>query len=272
MAKTKETKINFNNNKIKIEIKEKSGKIDLFQGSCLETLSICQAMCCKIDWEIRITPEEYQAKLFETEVICMLTNKSCDTHNKDCVNKRYLLKRRENGTCIYLSADNKCMVHRNKPKTCLNFSCENGWRLNSTFPAEKKAKNTKIKIEKKNFINKIKDNFTFLIHPLLKKHRVLYIKEKNEIIFFKERIGSCSQYYTKDHYDNPKLTDAELNKIIQLFEQKITLREMVQAISEQFDFPLSKKEFGEILWLLNKHQIILESRNFAGMLSGTGGL
>jgi hypothetical protein len=47
---------------------------------------------------------------------------------------------------------------------------------------------------------------------------------------------------------------------------------MVQTIKEQFDFPLSKEEFYDILWLLNKHQVILESRNFAGMLSGTGGL
>lgn len=255
----------------RLEFNGKKGRL-LFRGSCLEVLPLCEGVCCRIDWAISITLDEYESGLYEVDVICSLTGKECEKDVDTCIDRSYRLKRKEDGSCVYLDSNNKCNIYENRPRVCRDFSCKGGWRLVSVFPVDDKSKSpgAKMEMEKEDFIERLRDDMTFVLHPLLKLHTVFCLKAKGEIIFVKEMVGQCGKFNTRDSFDNPKLDDDKLLGLINLFSRKDTLQETRQRFCSQYDVDLTKTEFYETVWLLNKHSIILSSRNFPGMLGGVG--
>jgi hypothetical protein len=60
--------------------------------------------------------------------------------------------------------------------------------------------------------------------------------------------------------------------LIELFNRKETLRQVYTRYCSLSASTLTLPEFYAVVWLLNKHNIVLDSRNFQGMLSGMGGI
>jgi len=125
---------------------------------------------------------------------------------------------------------------------------------------------------KEDFLDRVKENMIFVPHPLIKVHTVFYLKQQKEIVFLKEIVGGCGKFNTKDQFDLPQIDDAAIIALINLFGCRESLREIYLRFCAANSIELNMTEFFDIVWLLNKHNIILNSSNFEGMLEGMGGL
>jgi len=243
----------------------------VFHGNCFEMHAVCQAMCCR-EWVVDISAEEYASGQYDVEVVCVLTDKVCRDAAQPCINRRYHLNKREDKRCVYLE-DNRCRIYAERPRVCREFQCQGGWRLASVLPANGTPRDQKPPtLTQETFVERLTDDATFVPHPLLKVHTVFYLKPKREIIFVKEMVGACGKFNTRDSFDYPQLDDAQLLMLIDLFNRKETLRQVYARFCSQSASKLTQQEFYAVVWLLNKHNIVLDSRNFQGMLSGMGGL
>lgn len=229
-------------------------------------------MCCRVPWRISISLEEYRTSLYIAEQICRLTNKICDKQVATCINRNYQLKKNADGACMHLDENSQCKIYKNRPKVCRDFVCQGGWRLNSVFPAGTDDQTPVVKLEKKAFLGRLTDDMTFVSHPLIKLHAVCNVKLRGEIVFIKEMVGTCGKFNTRDSFQCRQLDDDLLLRLIREFDSKDTLQKIRQRFCDQRAVSLTKEEFDEIVWLLNKHSIVLEARNFSGMLAGMGGI
>jgi Fe-S-cluster containining protein len=242
----------------------------VFHGNCSEMLAVCQAMCCR-EWVVGISAEEYATGQYEAEVICVLTDKLCHAATQPCVNRKYQLTKHMDKSCVYLE-DNRCRIYAERPQVCREFLCQGGWQLTSILPANSTSRDQKPHtLTLETFVEKLTDDAIFVQQPLLKLHTVFYLKPKRKIIFVKELVGACGKFYTRDDFDYPQLDDAQLLMLIELFNRKEPLREVYRSFCSQSANKLTQQEFYAIVWLLNKHNIVLDSRNFQGMLGGMGG-
>jgi hypothetical protein len=243
----------------------------VFHGDCFEMHAVCKALCCR-EWEVSISAEEYASRLYEAETVCILTDKACTEALLQCINRRYRLAKREDKSCVHLE-ENRCRIYNERPNTCRKFQCTGGWRLASVFPPDSAPPDQKLPaLTKEVFVERLTEDMIFVLHPLLKVHSVFYLKQRNEINFIKEMVGACGKFNTYDSFDFPQLDDALLTEMIDLFGSKEPLGEIYRRYCAQTKSLLTLKEFYEIVWLLNKHNVVLDSRLFKGMLGGMGGL
>jgi hypothetical protein len=245
----------------------------VFHGDCDEMRPVCEAMCCRMDWHIDITPEEFASGRIRSEVICRLSNKECQSTSPQCTNRRYQLARQEDGSCIHLR-ENRCSIYPERPKTCRDFDCRGGWVIaTSVFPSDEDSLVEQPKDALREiFIRTLNNGLIFVLHPLIKLHIVVYRKSKKDVIFIKEMVGGCGKFNTQEIFDYPQLNDDSIMALIDLFNRKESLGQIYQRFCAQHPDVLTQQEFFEIVWLLNRHNIILDSSNFRGMLAGMGGI
>lgn len=242
----------------------------IFHGGCLEMLPVCQGFCCRVYKIIELTPEEYRSGLYTADVICSLNGKECTRDQKECRFRQYLLQKKQDGSCVYQDGDNKCSIQEHKPRVCADFSCQGGWQLGAVHPAEEAGSASRPKLEREAFIRRLTGEMTFISHPLVKLHAVFYNKRKDEITFIKELVGKCGKFYTREGFRNTQLDDGLLLDLIRLLDRKDTLQEVHQRFCGESGVSLSKEEFSEIIWVLNKHNIILSVIHCEGLLAGMG--
>jgi hypothetical protein len=238
-------------------------------GTCLELSSLCDAMCCR-EWGIRVSPEEFASGRYRTTTFCMLTDEVCEKQVMACINRRYELKKTADGACVYLGNDNRCTIYQTRPQVCRDFSCQGGWLLTSASSVLNDRPPSAKKTGKDDFIQRITDDMTFVPHPLTKLHTVFYVPEKGEITFLKEIVGTCGRFYSRDTVPPLPLNDDRLIILVRLFDDKLPLYDIRQRFCAQYPPGPTREDFYEIIWLLNKHNIIIEARNFRGMLSRIG--
>jgi len=253
-----------------LEFLGKKRRINL-RGTCLELLPICEALCCR-DWNVNLTRAEGKNGTYLSDKICLLTEKECDKDRGECAHLEYRLQKKDDRSCVYINGDSTCSIYDRRPRVCRDFSCQGGWRLDSVSSVDSEKGGIAFTLTKADFIAGLKNDMTFILHPLLKIHSIFCIQAKGEIVFLKEFIGNCGKFYTKDEFLNTKLDERRLFELLNLFARKDTLEDVYRLFSSQVDILLSQKEFYEIVWLFNKHQLILNSVHFAGMLKGMGRL
>jgi Fe-S-cluster containining protein len=245
----------------------------IFHGDCTEMRDLCKAMCCRMDWFIDLSSEEYASGRYQTDVMCTLTGKECLDYSPHCINRRYRLAKYEDRVCVYLK-ENRCSIYAERPKTCRDFECQGGWRIHSSvFPPEEELKGKDSDFPfRETFIGELNDDLVFVPHPLLKVHTVFCRKPQRDIIFVKEMVGGCSKFSSREEFDYPQLDDAMVMRLIDLMNRKESLGSIYQKFCKYYPGLLTQKEFYEIIWVLNKHNIVLDSRNFEGMLGGMGNI
>lgn len=243
----------------------------VFHGDCLEMHAVCQAMCCR-EWDVNISAEEHTSGQYESEVICALTEQTCISTIQPCINRLYRLAKREDRSCVYLKG-NLCQIYAMRPYVCRNMSCRNGWHIDSVFSDHTTQSDQKPPtLTREAFVGHLTDDMTFVLHPLLKVHTVFYLKQRREIIIVKEMVGTCRKFNTRDCFDFQQLDDAQILALINLFGRKEPLGQIYRIYCEQNAVILTLKDFFGIVWLLNKQNIVLESRFFSGMLGSIHGL
>ena len=255
----------------RVEIDGRRRKVT-FHGNCFEMHEVCQAMCC-CEWEVDISSDEYASGLYSAESICSFTKKACSNGSLPCINRGYLLSKKEDKSCIYLEG-NQCSIYVDRPRTCRDFQCSGGWRLGSVFSAHNSSPPDKTALisAKESFLEHLTGDRVFVLHPLVRLHTLFYLKERGEIIFVKEMVGSCGKFNTCDQFDIPAMDDSLLMRLVGMFNLKLPLEEIYRRYCSQSESVLPLKEFYLMVWLLNKHSILIDSRYFRGMLSGMGGV
>jgi Fe-S-cluster containining protein len=254
-----------------IEFDGKRGRI-IFQGNCLEMRTSCQAYCCRKDWKVRLSAEEYASGRYQGQAFCLLTEKACLGGTRPCANRGFQLSKREDHSCVYLQ-DNSCGIYDQRPLVCREFHCTNGWELQPVMINAMKSPDQKsIPSMREQFLEHLTEDAVFVPQPLMKVHAVFCLKPRREIIFVKEMIGACGKFNTRDPFDHPQLNSDHILTLIGLFNRKETLGQIYRRFCSHVGGDLTQPEFHSIVWLLNKHQIVLNSTHFRGMLSGIGGI
>ena len=237
----------------------------IFPGSCFDLLAICEAMCCR-DWDVQLSLLEYESGLYQADKICLLTAKECNEGKNNCIDRIYHLKKKEDGSCIFLDDNNNCSIYENRPRVCREFNCQGRWSMSPFVPADNDSRESNSIIFKEKFIERLRGDSVFILQPLLRMTSLVYLEKIGEILFVKESVGMCKKLYTKVKYFNPKLNEEHLLCLLNLFNRKETLQDTYERFCRQYKVGLEKTEFFEIVWLLNNHGMILDSRNFYGML------
>ncbi|MBM4430627.1 MAG: YkgJ family cysteine cluster protein [Chloroflexi bacterium] len=238
-----------------------------FVLSCPEAVPVCQAMCCRLPWDITLTPEEVASGQYEYERICALTRRGCVQTVPGCIHRIYCLKRGADGACIYLGADNLCSIYERRLRICRAFDCRSGWRVDAAF---RKAPLGPAKSRKVRFLEALRDDPIFVPHPLLKLHGVRPLPERQQVIFVLEMAGGCGPYRSQEDWGHPWLDANAWRALIALFASKDPLGQVKRRARESLGLDLTDEEFGELLWLLNKQHILVDSRHFAGSLRDLG--
>ncbi|GEM_PF-936954 len=255
----------------------------VFRGDCEEMRPVCRALCCR-EWDVGISVVEHASGRYEADAICVLTEKACPTPSLPCVDRRYRLGRRDDRSCVYLD-DDRCRIYAERPRTCRDFACQGGWRLASVFPAEGAPSDEAPPAppSKAEAVARLTEDMTFVLHPLLKLHAVFYLQARREVVFVKEMVGACGKFTTRGSLDVPQLDDAALMALIELFARKEPLGQVYRRFRKDGGdsrsdaggdggAALTLPQFFEIVWLLNQHSIVLDCRNFKGMLGGFGAI
>jgi hypothetical protein len=239
-----------------------------FARSCPEFVTVCQAMCCRMPWDITLTPEEAASGQHEHERICALTRGGCAESAPSCVHRMFHIKRRADGACVYLGVDNLCSIYDRRLEICRSFDCRSGWRVDAAF--RKPPEWVVAQSRKARFLGALRDGLIFVPHPLLKLHGVRALPELRQVVFVLEMAGGCGPYRSQDDWGHHWLDGRSWRALIDLFASKDPLGEVKRRARESLGLDLTDEEFGELLWLLNKQHILVDSRHFAGSMRDLG--
>jgi len=259
------------NNKQEFELIGKERKLR-FNGDCLDVLGSCEAMCCR-QWKVLVFKDEHSSGRYQVESRCNLTGRECDRNQDICVNLKYILKKKEDGSCIYLNKENRCSIYTDRPKVCRRFFCTGGWSLTSALPGSKMKENgdgkalTDPEVTKERFMERLEDDMIFVLHPLMKLKTLFYLPGKGRIIFVKKMAGSCGTFHTDDDFHHQEFDETKLLDLVHAFDSKERLETIRLRFCEEHGIELGKEAFKEIVWLLSSHLIIIDSSFFSNALS-----
>ncbi|MCX5751959.1 MAG: YkgJ family cysteine cluster protein [Candidatus Saganbacteria bacterium] len=229
-----------------------------FNGPCLDELSMCQAMCCR-QWDVNLSLEEVQSNKYQLESICFVTKKECESPEKECLNRSYRLKKKENGDCLYLGEDSKCSIYNERPKVCRDFTCKDGWRLADVVrPSDSKEDFDQKRAE--NVAAKLKGDMRFVLNPFNQKAEIFYSPKKEEIVAVVERPDKCCLVTSRFPFPHFKFTSNQLAAFLDLFDGKNNLDKVLSGFNAQFNLDLPVKVFYLLISsLLSKGIIVFKS-------------
>jgi hypothetical protein len=240
----------------------------IYHGDCLDVLTVCEAACCR-EWAVNISDEEFETGLYEVEQFCIFSKKECTNQTIVCANRKFRVKKDSQGVCIYLSEDNKCLIYEKRPQICRDFTCKAGWRLEAIFVEKAQTKSYSPQLEKKDILAQLTEDMVFVVHLLVKVRTIFYVKVKEQITIILEVAGRCFTSKIQDSFHCPQLNDELLMNLVRVFDRKDCLKDLRQYFCDHYKVNLTKDEFYEVLWLLNKHGIVTDVRNFRGMMIRT---
>jgi Fe-S-cluster containining protein len=243
----------------------------VMHGACLDLLPRCAAACCR-EWSVGLSLDEHLSGRFASQKTCVLSREPCDKDVPGCANLGYELRKGADGACLHLDADGRCGIYDARPQVCRDFTCRGGWQISQALPPDGTPLASGIQLDKATFVARLADDSVFVSHPLIRLHAVFYAKARREISFLKRMTGACGMFYTRDSFDQPQMDDGLLLSLIRLFDSKDTLQDVHRRFCDTTGVDLSTDGFHEIVWLLDKHDIVLDSRSFSGMLAGRGGI
>lgn len=249
----------YENSKVKIDLR--NVKI-IFNGPCSEVRDVCQAICCRKEWDIFLSNEEFHSGLYQANTVCAVTQKECKNELTSCINRKYRLQKKEDKSCIYLNDKNECSIHSNKPDVCRVFVCRE-WTLIPCDSANDKTKKGDIHNDdlwKRHFIDKLNDRLQFIMNPSRKLLTFFYSKQRKEVVFFEKMVSYCSPITSKAYFDYPVLDDESLFYLVKSFNGENTLGEIRKRVNEKYHLGITEREFYAIVWLLCKNNLIIPKK------------
>ena len=233
----------------KIPFDPANRRIILDGSNCLDVLDTCQAMCCRGAFNIDINREEFESGKYEAEQFCLLTAKECQNDKVSCASRKYRLKTKPDGSCLYLDDENKCSIHGDSPDACREFICTGGWKIDFDFAACDK----KLKMKRE----PLNGDMVFVPNPLVRVKTIFYSKERKEVTFVKNIISKCGSITKRHGNVNQAEADKVLLRLLSLFDGQIKLKDIKELIEKKFDLDISGKEFDAMVWMLNEENLIV---------------
>ncbi|MEO0108051.1 MAG: YkgJ family cysteine cluster protein [candidate division WOR-3 bacterium] len=235
------------------------------QGNCLDVLWTCEAVCCRLGWDVLLTREEYESGRYEVVATCALSRARCESRPKSCPHLRLRLRRDEGGVCIYLDDDNRCSIYEWRPKTCQDFTCKGGWRLSSVHPPPD-APRLPEAIGRDLFMARLSPESIFVPHPLVRLIAVLLKGAADQVTFVSRLAGGCAPFRTQDTLPCSHLTEGDLHALVSAFGRREALGRLWADFRRERQKDISWGEFCGLVWVLHKHRLISDSRDFDGLL------
>jgi len=232
-------------------------KLKFSGNSCEECRSLCQALCCRYTWDIKLTREEYQSGQYAAQVICLLSKEVCNNINVICSYQHFKINKKPDNSCIYLDENSYCSIHAIRPQVCRDWSCDYSFAL---APKRKPEKTPTINSESEELIDvtKILENDVYIPYPFERLISVVYVKDKSKLYFIRECIHGCERYYSETDFNQPDLDEVKIMGLIHLFNKKLPTIKIRQDFYDRYDHRLHDDQFLEIISVLKKQKIILD--------------
>ncbi len=216
-------------------------------GNCMEMLPVCQAMCCSM-FNVDITEEEYASGRYKAHPFCLQTSKPCDNTSVVCANRKYRLKRRDDGYCVYLDEEKRlCSIHETRPQSCRDFNCKGGWKIQFDFAlADKPMNGLEIKL---------KGEMVFIRNPLLELESIFYSKNTGKMTFVKKPVRMCGTITT---WENTDILSADSDLILDIMEQlgaDKDLNAVRDALDGKRTSEVPEEDLFRMILLLCKHDL-----------------
>jgi hypothetical protein len=194
----------------------KSRKL-VFIGPCLDVTHECRAMCCR-EWDVGIVPSEHASGHYDSETFCKVDNSACIEKPDFCMNQQHRLKKRGDGSCVYLNEESMCSIYEKRPGVCRNFSCVNGWRLTSVAQTPGPAGTGHVVPgQGETFAKECTGAAVFIANPLVALKTVFYDDREKEIVLVVKHISKCTVTTIKRTVDAGQLTDERITGLFGFF-------------------------------------------------------
>jgi hypothetical protein len=218
-----------------------------FTGGCADAAT-CRAVCCR-NWNVLICKDEEASRRYESETLCVCTNKPCVKRESLCLNRRFRLARKPDGSCVYLDDRSRCSIYPSRPAVCRNFTCESGWKL---FPQASDMDLEIIKPGPDSAMLKehLRMDIVFVKNPAFDFKTSFYSKENREIVLVVKRIDKCGMVSQKAFWDNPFACDEIVSLIVRSFDGTHDCAAVLREVRNNLGTPLSDKDFFDIVYLL----------------------
>jgi Fe-S-cluster containining protein len=229
-----------------IKLNPDEHKIYLKDKSC-KPLRICKALCCR-KWDINIAFEEYQQGIYKSEAFCTIDKLPCSKPNKPCPQRSFRLKKKKDGSCVYLDKENHCQIYAMRPIICRNFTCDDGFKIEPICsPSDSMVDDS----EFCSFEGGLSLATKFLFNPYFKIKKLS--KKKNSIVLTFKDLASCKDKTVElmglDYFSSKK----EIAFLLKQFNGKNTL----QAIHKKISKSLSKEAFLNLIVYLIDEKVLI---------------
>jgi hypothetical protein len=232
----------------------KSRKL-VFNGPCLEVLPECSAMCCR-KWDVCLLPPEYASGQYDAEVLCEEDNSPCHEKTGFCIHKHYRLKKREDGSCVYLNEESACSIYQQRPGVCRDFSCSNGWQLTNIASSLQGQSDTEgaVFVPRDEPDQECMVKVVFMPNPLIALKTVFYEAPKKQAILVVKHISKCTVTSVKRKVDAGQLTDEQIVRMYGLFNGKSTTEVLMTSVP---DLKIHSNAFMELTGLFFSVQLLV---------------
>ncbi len=218
-----------------------------FKDKSCKPLDICKALCCR-KWDINIAFEEYQQGVYQSEAFCTIDKLLCSKPDKSCPQRSFRLKKKKDGSCVYLDKENRCQIYATRPIVCRNFTCDNGFKLEPICaPSEGMVDDSELC----SFEGGLPLKTKFLFSPYLTIKKLT--KRKNSIVLTFKDLTCCKEKTVEliglDYFSRKK----EISFLLRQFNGKNTLQAVYKKISKS----LSKEAFLNLIVYLIDEKVLI---------------
>lgn len=235
--------------KSKLKFDPLKGKLYFGGGNCEEVRDECGAVCCRF-YGVDLYEEERKNGLYEYNFICSLSNEGCTSPGKLCMNRRYVLAKKEDGSCVYLDPNNRCGIYERRPRACRDFQCDLGWALAGAAQSDDYQKLV---------FNSLKDAFKKEMkldcNPATRIKTIFYSAARKEAVFVVKHSGRCG-YMTLNHaFSHPGVCDETFLFIYGSFNGQRTLGEIRSSVLSRFP-AVTEDAFMDIVTILARMRFL----------------
>ena len=229
-----------------------------FRGTCQEEIENCQAMCCRIKWDVGLTSEECATGTYRYEAICTIDGNKCIGKLPQCINRRHRLANSATECCIYISEDNTCAIYDRRPQVCRDFSCKNGWMLNSVKSLSSEL-DLKLRPapQQKAYLPSLHSEAVLTRNPLVGLKAVFFSPGTGELILVQKPLTKCSVSSSRIILHCRIWSDKSIKAFVDLFDGKLNLETLIAAFGLQESTDFSAEDINEMVQALIRHLTLI---------------
>ncbi|MDD2657952.1 MAG: YkgJ family cysteine cluster protein [Candidatus Pacebacteria bacterium] len=210
-----------------------------FTGKCPDNVDLCEAICCR-SWDVPINKQEFRSRKYAALEVCNLPGRICENQEIDCSRRRYKLKKKKDGSCVYLNSQNRCRIYPQRPLTCRLFECKNGWNIANVLPPRQRIKPA-IRKALPSLREKSSLKARFMLDPAIKLKNLFCLGGK---VTISAELCNENKTFTREvNFPYPEFGRKKLAYLIGVLDGRNTLEETLSGLQKRFKIKLSRNKF-----------------------------